>query len=201
MTKAKTAGGVGFLSEVQRHREFDLVEIAKTASDLGLRRVYTFLGKQLPHVPDAILRQRFLVTMSQVVHGLAEIERLRRRRRPSRRHFDVERAIDNLIDMTAGASGPIARSSGPPSTLEASGATAATRRWSWQSKRPSVVPALGSSSLCHLPILINCTRRFSAASGLLRLSNCSSPRPTASIRVGLIPKGLMSASRMASARC
>ena len=94
---------VGFLSEVQRHPDFDLVELAKTASDLGLRRLYSLLAKHLPHVPDAILRQRYLMAMSQVVHGLAELERLRQRRRRSRRRFDFERAIENLIDMTAGA--------------------------------------------------------------------------------------------------
>ena len=94
---------VGFLSEVQRHPEFDLVELAKTASDLGLRRLYSLLRKQLPHVPDAVLRQRYLMAMSQVVHGLAELERARQRRRRSRRRFDFDRAIENLIDMTAGA--------------------------------------------------------------------------------------------------
>jgi AcrR family transcriptional regulator len=94
---------VGFLSEVQRHPEFDLVGLAKGASDLGLRRIYTLLGKQLPQVPDVVLRQRFLMAMSQLIHGLADIERLRRRRRGSHRRFDAERAIENLIDMTAGA--------------------------------------------------------------------------------------------------
>ena len=94
---------VGFLSEVQRHPDFDLVELAKTASDLGLRRLYALLRKQLPHVPDTVLRQRYLMTMSQVVHGLAELERVRQRRRRSRRSFDFERAIENLIDMIAGA--------------------------------------------------------------------------------------------------
>jgi AcrR family transcriptional regulator len=94
---------VGFLNEVQRHPEFDLVELAKGASDLGLRRVYTLLCKQLQPLPDAVLRQRFLLAMSQVIHGLAEIDRLRQRRRRSRRHFDTERAIENLIDMIAGA--------------------------------------------------------------------------------------------------
>jgi AcrR family transcriptional regulator len=94
---------VRFLSEVQRCPEFDLVELAKTASDLGLRRVYMLLGKQLRHVPDVVLRQRFLIAMSQALHGLAELDRLRERRRRSRQRFDVERAIENLIDMTAGA--------------------------------------------------------------------------------------------------
>jgi AcrR family transcriptional regulator len=96
-------GWVRFLSEVQRRPEFDLVELSKTAPDLGLRRVYTLLGKQLRHVPDVVLRQRFLVVMSQVVHGLAEIDQLRERRSRSRQRFDIERAIENLIDMTAGA--------------------------------------------------------------------------------------------------
>jgi AcrR family transcriptional regulator len=96
-------GWVRFLSEVQRRPEFDLVEISKAASDLGLRRVYTLLGKQLRHVPDVVLRQRFLIAMSQVVHGLAEIDQLQERRGRSRQRFDVERAIENLIDMTAGA--------------------------------------------------------------------------------------------------
>ena len=94
---------IRFLSEAQRRPEYDLVEFAKTASDLGLRRVYLLLGKQLRHVPDVVLRQRFLIAMSQVVHGLAEIDRLRERRRRSRQRFDIERAIENLIDMTAGA--------------------------------------------------------------------------------------------------
>jgi hypothetical protein len=49
------------------------------------------------------MRQRFLISMSQVVHGLAEIDRQRERRGRSRQRFDVERAIENLIDMTAGA--------------------------------------------------------------------------------------------------
>jgi AcrR family transcriptional regulator len=94
---------VRFLSEVQRRPEFDLVKLSKTMSDLGLRRVYTLLGKQLRHVPDVVLRQRFLIAMSQVVHGLAEIDQLQVRRGRSRQRFDVERAIENLIDMTAGA--------------------------------------------------------------------------------------------------
>jgi AcrR family transcriptional regulator len=96
-------GWVRFLSEVQRRPEFDLVEISKAASDLGLRRVYTLLSKQVRHVPDVVLRQRFLIAMSQVVHGLAEINHLQERRARSRQRFDVERAIENLIDMTAGA--------------------------------------------------------------------------------------------------
>jgi AcrR family transcriptional regulator len=96
-------GWVRFLSEVQRRPEFDLVELSKTGSDLGLRRVYTLLGKKLRHVPDVVLRQRFLIAMSQAVHGLAEIDQLQERRGRSRQRFDVERAIENLIDMTAGA--------------------------------------------------------------------------------------------------
>ena len=94
---------VRFLSEVQRHPEFDLVELGKGCSDLGLRRLYALLGKQLPDVPDGVLRQRYLATMSSVVHGLAELERVRQRRRRLRQPFDAERAVENLIDMTAGA--------------------------------------------------------------------------------------------------
>lgn len=96
-------GWISFLSEVQRRSEFDLVEISKAASDLGLRRVYLLLGKQLRHVPDVVLRQRFLIIMSQIVHGLAEIDHQQERRGRSRQRFDVERAIENLVDMTAGA--------------------------------------------------------------------------------------------------
>jgi len=61
------------------------------------------LSKQVRHGPDVVLRQRFRIAMSQVVHGLAEIGRLQERRGRSRQRFDVERAIENLIDMTAGA--------------------------------------------------------------------------------------------------
>jgi hypothetical protein len=41
--------------------------------------------------------------MSQIVHGLAEIDHQQERRARSRQRFDVERAIENLVDMTAGA--------------------------------------------------------------------------------------------------
>jgi hypothetical protein len=52
---------------------------------------------------EAGQRQRFLIAMSQWLHGLAEIDRLQERRSRSPQRFDVERAIENLIDMTAGA--------------------------------------------------------------------------------------------------
>ena len=94
---------IRFLSQAQRRPEFDLVEISKAASDLGLRRAYTLLGKQLRQIPGVVLGQRFLIAMSQVVHGLAEIDQLQERRGRSRQRFDVERAVENLIDMTAGA--------------------------------------------------------------------------------------------------
>jgi AcrR family transcriptional regulator len=94
---------LGFLSAVQRHPSYDLFELGKDASSFGLSRLYRLIGKQLPHLPDAVLRQRFVMAVSQVIHALAEFERINSRRRGSRQPFDVERSIENLIDMTTGA--------------------------------------------------------------------------------------------------
>jgi AcrR family transcriptional regulator len=94
---------IGFLSEVQRHRGYDLIELGKKASSHGLSRIRRLIGKQVTHVPDSVLRQRFIMAVSQLVHALAEFERINSRRRNSRQPFDVARAVENLIDMTTGA--------------------------------------------------------------------------------------------------
>ena len=94
---------IGFLSAVQNHPDHDLLELSAEARNLGLGRGFRLIAKQLPQVPPAILQQRYIMMISQVIHALAEFERLLRRRRGSRRPFNIERAIENLIDMTTGA--------------------------------------------------------------------------------------------------
>ena len=96
---------VGFLSAVQSHPDYDLVELSRNSKNLGLVRLLRLIGKLLPHVPDTVLQQRYIMVISQGVHALAEFERLWRRRRRSRNPFDLGRAIENLIDMTTGALG------------------------------------------------------------------------------------------------
>ena len=56
---------IGFLSEVQRHRGYDLIELGKKASSHGLSRIRRLIGKQVTHVPDSVLRQRFIMAVSQ----------------------------------------------------------------------------------------------------------------------------------------
>ena len=94
---------IGFLSEVQRHPNYDLFTLGKKASSVGLSRLYRLINKQLAQLPEAVIRQRFAMAISQIVHGLAEFERISSRRRGSRRPFDLERAVANLIDMITGA--------------------------------------------------------------------------------------------------
>lgn len=94
---------IRFVSEVQRHPEYDLIELGKDGKSIGLNRIYMLIGKQLPQIPAVILQQRFVMAISNGIHALSEFERLRLRRRGSRRPFDIERAIENLIDMITGA--------------------------------------------------------------------------------------------------
>lgn len=92
-----------FLAAAQVHPEVDLAGSTREEEDRGFRRVYEQLQRALPHVPELLLRQRYLAGVSFVMFSLADYERMATRRSKDKRGFDLQRAIENLIDMVAGS--------------------------------------------------------------------------------------------------
>jgi AcrR family transcriptional regulator len=92
-----------FLAAAQVHPDIDLAGSTREEEDRGFRRVYELLQRALPDMPELLLRQRYLAGVSFVMFSLADYERLGARRSKNQRAFDLQRAIENLIDMVTGA--------------------------------------------------------------------------------------------------
>ena len=94
-----------FLAQVQHSPSVSLVPMVGGKYDRGVQRVYVLLARLLRHLPERLLRQRFVTVVSSAIYGFADIEQVMTQRRDQGREFDVERAIENLIDMAAAAIG------------------------------------------------------------------------------------------------
>jgi AcrR family transcriptional regulator len=92
-----------FLAAAQVHPDIDLAASTREEEDRGFRRIYELLQRALPQMPEPLLRQRYLAAVSFVMFSLADYERMAARRSRNKRRFDLQKAIDNLIDMVAGA--------------------------------------------------------------------------------------------------
>lgn len=94
-----------FLAAAQVHPDVDLAASTREEEDRGFRRIYDQLQRALPDMPELLLRQRYLANVSFIMFSLADYERMGTRRSKRQRGFDLQRAIENLIDMVAGALG------------------------------------------------------------------------------------------------
>jgi AcrR family transcriptional regulator len=92
-----------FLAAAQIHPDIDLTAHASEEAQRGFRRVYAKLEQALPQLPPAVLRQRYLTGIALITFSLADFERIKARKVRESRGFDISRAIENLIDMIAGA--------------------------------------------------------------------------------------------------
>lgn len=92
-----------FLAAAQIHPDIDLTAHASEEAQRGFRRVYAKLERALPQLPPAVLRQRYLTGIALITFSLADFERIKARKVRESRRFDMSRAIENLIDMIAGA--------------------------------------------------------------------------------------------------
>lgn len=107
---ARLVGGRGdtynrFLAAAQMHPDVDLAASTREEEDRGFRRIFEQLQLALPDTPELLLRQRYLANVSFIMFSLADYERMGARRSKRQRGFDLQRAIENLIDMVAGALG------------------------------------------------------------------------------------------------
>lgn len=92
-----------FLAAAQIHPDIDLMAHASQEAQRGFRRIYAKLERTLAQLPPAVLRQRYLTSIALITFSLADFERIKARKARESRGFDMSRAIENLIDMIAGA--------------------------------------------------------------------------------------------------
>jgi AcrR family transcriptional regulator len=93
---------IRFMAQAMGHPQLDLNKLRKQEHSEGFAQTLTLLRAALPHVPDPIFGQRFGLSFEQIVHSLADRERLRS---TARKHFAVNAAlfVSNLVDCIAGA--------------------------------------------------------------------------------------------------
>jgi AcrR family transcriptional regulator len=92
-----------FLAAAQMHPDIDILALTRGESDRGFHRVYVLLQAILTELPPRILTQRYLSSLDFMMFSLADFETVKARRERLNRSFDIERAIENLIDMVTGA--------------------------------------------------------------------------------------------------
>jgi hypothetical protein len=103
---ADRSGGnyIRFMAHAIGHPQLDLNKLWKQEHSEGLVRLSGMLRAALPDVPDPIFGQRFGISFEQIIHSLADRERIRA---TAKQGFDVNAAIfvSNLVDCIAGAMG------------------------------------------------------------------------------------------------
>ena len=101
---ADDSGGnyIRFMAHAIGHPQLDLLKLWRQEHNEGLVRLIQLIREALPGVPDSLISQRFGLTWEQIVHSLADRERLRR---SAKSDFKVNSAlfVNNLIDVVAGA--------------------------------------------------------------------------------------------------
>lgn len=95
---------IRFMAQAMGHPQLDLEELWQQEHNDGLMRTINLLREALPDVPAPLLGQRFGLAFEQIIHSLADREKLRSSAK-HRHSFEVDSAlfVSNLIDVIAGA--------------------------------------------------------------------------------------------------
>jgi hypothetical protein len=93
---------IRFMAQAIGHPQLDLIELWQQEHSGGLSRTIDLIRKALPDIPNAIVGQRFGLAFEQIVHSLADREKLRKSAKHS---FEVNSAlfVSNLVDCISGA--------------------------------------------------------------------------------------------------
>lgn len=93
---------IRFMAQAMGHPQLDLNKLWQQQNSEGFAKTLTLLRAALPHVPDPVFGQRFGLSFEQIIHSLADRERLRS---TVRRNFAGNAAlfVSNLVDCIAGA--------------------------------------------------------------------------------------------------
>ena len=92
---------IRFMAQLIGHPRVSLLDLWNSRFGAGLSQVIALLRDALPEVPPMIIGQRFGLMWEQVIHALADRERLSAGGE-STRMVDPELFVSNLIDTVAG---------------------------------------------------------------------------------------------------
>lgn len=98
---------IRFMAQAMGHPQLDPLDLQEQETSGGLFRTIQLMRKALPDIPGTLIGQRFGLAFEQIVHSLADREKIRR---SSRGNFSIDSAlfVSNLIDVIAGSmSAPI----------------------------------------------------------------------------------------------
>jgi AcrR family transcriptional regulator len=92
---------IGFMAQAMGHPQLDLEALWQQENNTGLVRLLQHLRIALPHLEGALFSQRFGLAFEQIVHSLADNERLRS---SAGKAFAANSRlfVSNLIDSIAG---------------------------------------------------------------------------------------------------
>ncbi len=93
---------IKFLTEMFLSTDTNIDDFVRDRLDGGLRRSFEILKTLLPEIPESVLRQRFIIMMRAGTFALADIDAHRKRMEAEGRPFDIQRAVETLIDMWVG---------------------------------------------------------------------------------------------------
>lgn len=92
-----------FITEMFLSQDVLIDEFVDGKYNHGMRRVYLHVKETLSELPDKVLTQRFLLSLHAAAFSMADIDGARSRRLAKGREFDLDRAVNNLVDMWVGS--------------------------------------------------------------------------------------------------
>ncbi|MEC7764298.1 MAG: TetR/AcrR family transcriptional regulator [Pseudomonadota bacterium] len=92
-----------FLVAIEQSPERTIDGFTRGKYDSGIQRVTALMDAQLSHMSPSVRRQRFGMLAAMITFGVANIETVMSRRTKDGGTFNLDRAIENLIDMCTGA--------------------------------------------------------------------------------------------------
>ncbi len=93
---------IRFMAQAMGHPQLDLMELWQQENGSGLARAVAWLRQALPEIPAQILGQRFGLAFEQIVHCLADRERLIAGGEENI-SIDASLFVNNLIDCVSGS--------------------------------------------------------------------------------------------------
>ena len=93
---------IRFLAQAIGHPQLDLIKLWRQEYSGGLHRTLELLDHALPDIPSPLFGQRFGLAFEQIVHSLADREKLRH---STQNTFEIDTPlfVSNLIDCITGA--------------------------------------------------------------------------------------------------
>ncbi len=102
---ADETGGnyIRFMAQAIGHPQLDLLKLQTQEHSGGLADTINLLYEALPDIPKVLVGQRFGLALEQIVHGLADREKLRNAQKTGPFEIDAELFVQNLIDVITGS--------------------------------------------------------------------------------------------------